>query len=67
MSSRIAICCIALLGVGLTQAIAQQAPDLTRLLDTSGNVSRIQEVSWSARGEMFDPAQTIVAGSRRGT
>jgi len=64
MSIRIAIRCIVLLGVGLTQAIAQQAPDLTRLLDTSGNVSRIQEVSWRARGEMFDPAQTIVAGSR---
>lgn len=64
MSLRIAIRSIALLGVGLTQAIAQQVPDLTRLLDASGNVSRIQEVSWSARGEMFDPAQTIVAGSR---
>ncbi|MGI9259284.1 MAG: MBL fold metallo-hydrolase [Gammaproteobacteria bacterium] len=45
-------------------ATAQQAPDLTEILDPSGNVERLDELSWSANGEMFDPAQTIVSGAR---
>ncbi len=64
MKISLSFCCIALLGLGVSQANAQQAPDLTRLLDTSGNLSRVQEVRWTARGDSFDPAQTIVAGSR---
>jgi len=55
--------CILLLGLGLSQAYAQQ-PELTRLLDASGALNRLVEVRWNATGEMFDPAQTIVAGSR---
>ena len=43
---------------------AQERPDLTRLLDASGVVERLEEISWSATGEMFDPAQTIVSGAR---
>ncbi len=47
-----------------SQVAAQQAPDLTRLLDASGVSGRVAEISWSASGEMFDPAQTIVSGAR---
>ena len=43
---------------------AQERPDLTRLLDASGVAERLEEISWSATGEMFDPAQTIVSGAR---
>ena len=52
------------LGFGLSQAIAQKAPDLTRLLDASSTLNDLQEIRWTASGEMFDPGQTIVAGSR---
>ena len=45
-------------------AAAQQTPNLGEILDPSGNVERLEELSWSASGEMFDPAQTIVSGAR---
>jgi glyoxylase-like metal-dependent hydrolase (beta-lactamase superfamily II) len=64
MALRLSPYCILLFGLGLTPASAQPAPDLIRLLDSSGVLGGLEEVRWSASGEMFDPAQTIVAGSR---
>ncbi|HEY5622337.1 MAG TPA: hypothetical protein VIV14_01165, partial [Gammaproteobacteria bacterium] len=50
--------------IATTSTSAQDLPDLGSLLDTSGDIGRVQEISWSATGEMFDPAQTTVAGAR---
>jgi glyoxylase-like metal-dependent hydrolase (beta-lactamase superfamily II) len=46
-----------------TQAGAQVTA-LMRSLDPSGSLNRLDEVEWTASGEYFDPAQTVVAGSR---
>ncbi len=64
MALRLITLCFFVLGLGLSQAQAQQLPDLARLLDSSGALNQLEEVRWKATGEMFDPAQTLVAGSR---
>jgi glyoxylase-like metal-dependent hydrolase (beta-lactamase superfamily II) len=53
----------AVLLIFTTQAGAQVTA-LMRSLDPSGSLNRLDEVEWSASGEYFDPAQTVVAGSR---
>lgn len=54
---------LVVLALGLSQAQAQQ-PDLTRIIGSADSISRLDGVSWEATGEMYDPAQNLVVGSR---